>query len=75
MLRRTTIPEEQMRFFKDFNENYAEHVIVLEKPYSDYAFNPKTNEPNEIVKVLDGPLKGREGYLTRFHRNGGWCST
>ena len=63
-----TIPEEQMRFFKDFNENYAEHVIVLEKPYSDYAFNPKTNEPNEIVKVLDGPLKGREGYLTRFHR-------
>ena len=63
-----TIPEEQMRFFKDFNENYAEHVIVLEKPYCDYAFNPKTNEPNEIVKVLDGPLKGREGYLTRFHR-------
>ena len=28
-----TIPEGQMRFFKDFNENYAEHVIVLERPY------------------------------------------
>ena len=63
-----TIPEEQMRFFKDFNENYADQVIVLERPYTDYAFNPKTNEPNEIVKVVDGPLKGREGYLTRFRR-------
>ncbi len=63
-----TIPEEQMRFFKDFNENYAEHVIVLERPYSDYAFNPKTNEPNDIIKVVEGPLKGRQGYLTRFNR-------
>lgn len=63
-----TVPEEQMRFFMDFNENYAEHVIVLERPYSDYAFNPKTNEPNDIVKVVEGPLKGRQGYLTRFRR-------
>lgn len=64
-----TVPEEQMRFFKDFNENFADKVIVLERPYSDYAFNPKTNEPNEIVKVVDGPLKGCEGYLTRFRRD------
>lgn len=63
-----TVPEDQMRFFKDFNDNYAEHVIVLERPYSDYAFNPKTNEPNDIVKVVEGPLKGRQGYLTRFNR-------
>lgn len=63
-----TVPETQMRFFMDFNENYAEHVIVLERPYSDYAFNPKTNEPNDIVKVVEGPLKGRQGYLTRFNR-------
>ena len=63
-----TIPEQQIRFFKDFNENYAEQAIILERPYSDYAFNPKTGEPNEIIKVLDGPLKGREGYLTRFRR-------
>lgn len=54
-----TVPEEQMRFFMDFNDNYAEHVIVLERPYTDYAFNPKTNEPNDIVKVIEGPLKGR----------------
>lgn len=63
-----TIPEQQIRFFKDFNENYADQAIILERPYTSYAFNPKTHEPNEIVKVLDGPLKGREGYLTRFRR-------
>lgn len=63
-----TIPENQMRAFMDFNENYADKVIVLERPYADYAFNPKNNEPNEIVKVVDGPLKGREGYLARFNR-------
>lgn len=64
-----TIPEPQMRAFMDFNENYADRVVILERPYSDYAFNPKTNEPNEIVKVIDGPLAGREGYLVRFRRD------
>lgn len=64
-----TVPEAQMRFFRDFNENYADQVIVLERPYSDYAFNPKTNEPNEVIKVLDGPFKGRIGYLTRFRKD------
>ena len=37
-----TIPEAQMRFFREFNENYADRVVVLERPYTDYAFNPKT---------------------------------
>ena len=64
-----TVPESQMRAFRDFNENYADRVIVLERPYSDYAFNPKTGEPNEIVRVIDGPLAGREGYLVRFRRD------
>lgn len=64
-----TIPEEQMRAFMDFNENYSDKVIILERPYTDYAFNPKTNEPNEIVKIVDGPLAGRKGYLTRFKRD------
>lgn len=64
-----TIPEEQMRFFMDFNENYADRVVILERPYSDYAFNPKSGEPNEIVRVLNGPLAGREGYLVRFRRD------
>ena len=64
-----TIPEAQMRMFKDFNENYPDMAIPLERPYTDYAFNPKTNEPNDIVKVIDGPLAGTEGYITKFRRD------
>lgn len=66
-----TIPEDQMRAFRDFNENYADKVVVLERPYTDYAFNAKTNEPNEIVRVVDGPLAGHEGYVCRIHRKRG----
>lgn len=63
-----TVPECQMRFFMDFNATYADRVLVLERPFSDYAFNPKTGEPNDMVRVLEGPLAGREGYLTRYRR-------
>ena len=66
-----TIPESQMRAFRDYNENYADKVIVLERPYTDYAFNTKTDEPNEIVRVVDGPLAGCEGYICRFHKKKG----
>ena len=66
-----TIPESQMRAFRDYNENYADKVIVLERPYTDYAFNAKTDEPNEIVRVVDGPLAGCEGYICRFHKKKG----
>lgn len=64
-----TIPERQMRFFRDFNDNLADKVVVLERPYSDYAYNPKTNQPNATIKVIDGPLKGQIGYLARFRGN------
>ena len=66
-----TIPESQIRAFRDYNENYADKVIVLERSYSDYAFNAKTDDPNEIVRVVDGPLAGCEGYICRFHRKKG----
>ena len=66
-----TIPESQMRAFRDYNENYADKVIVLERPYSDYAFNAKEGEANEIVRVVDGPFAGQEGYICRFHRKKG----
>ena len=66
-----TIPESQMRAFCDYNENYADKVIVLERPYSDYAFNAKEGEANEIVRVVDGPFAGQEGYICRFHRKKG----
>ena len=66
-----TIPESQMRAFRDYNENYADKVIVLERPYTDYAINAKTDEPNEIVRVVDGLLAGCEGYICRFHKKKG----
>lgn len=69
-----TIPESQIRAFRDYNENYADKVIVLERPYTDYAFNAKTDEPNEIVRVVDGPLAGCEGYICRFHKKKDWYS-
>ena len=64
-----TIPELQMLFFMDFNEHYPEKVLVLERPYSDYTFNTKNNEPNEAIKVIDGPFQGKTGYLVRFRGN------
>ena len=66
--RMRVIPENQMRAFRDYNENYADKVVVLERPYTDYAFNAKAGEPNEIVRVIDGPLAGCEGYICRFRR-------
>ena len=65
------IPEEEKREFRNYNENYADKVVILERPYTDYAFNIKANEPNELVRVIDGPLAGCEGYICRFKRNRG----
>ena len=64
-----TIPELQMLFFMDFNEHYPEKVLVLERPYADYAFNRKIGEANETVAVLDGPFAGKTGYLIRSRNN------
>lgn len=64
-----TIPEDQMRAFRDYNENYADKVVVLERPFSDYAVNKDL--PNEIVRVIDGPLAGYEGYICRIFRKKG----
>lgn len=64
-----TIPERQMLFFMDFNENYPEQVVVLERPYSDYAFNARNDAPNEAVMVADGPFAGKTGYLVKFRGN------
>lgn len=64
-----TVPDLQMLFFMDFNEHYPEKVLVLERPYSDYAFNAKNDEPNEAIKVIDGPFQGKTGYLVRFRGN------
>ena len=63
------VPELQMLFFMDFNEHYPDEVLVLERPYTDYAFNPKMGEANEAVMVVDGPFAGKTGYLIRYRRN------
>ncbi len=63
------VPELQMLFFMDFNEHYPDEVLVLERPYTDYAFNPKMGESNEAVMVVDGPFAGKTGYLIRYRRN------
>lgn len=60
------IPEEQMRMFREFNDSYNEQMVVLDRPYSDYAFNPKNGKYNEVVKIMDGSFAGRKGYLVRF---------
>ncbi len=67
--RQMTIPELQMLFFMDFNEHYPEKVLVLEHPYSDYAFNHKIGEANEAIAVLDGPFAGKTGFLIRSRNN------
>lgn len=60
------IPEAQMQAFREFNDAYDEQMVVLDRPYSDYAFNPKNGKLNEVVKILDGSFAGRRGYLVRF---------
>lgn len=64
-----TIPEEQMERLRDFNENFIDDPILLRHPFNDYAFNEKKGEPNETIKIVDGPLAGQTGYLIRIGRN------
>lgn len=64
-----TIPEEQMEKLRNFNENFIDDPILLRHPFNDYAFNEKKGEPNETIKIVDGPLAGKTGYLIRIGRN------
>ena len=72
--RMCVIPESQMRAFRDYNENYADKVIVLEHPYSDYAFNTKTGEPNrDCTCHRRSACRLRRGYICRFGMKNDWC--
>lgn len=66
-----TVPDEQMRLFMRFNENYADKVILLHRSFTDYVFNPKSNQPNETVRIIDGPMAGCTGYLSQIGRRKG----
>ena len=50
------IPEGQMRAFRDYNENYADKVIVLERPYTDYAFSRALNRA--VISRCPIPMRG-----------------
>ena len=60
------VPVEQMQLFREFIDSYHDDMVILDRPYSDYAFNPKKGEYNEVVKIVEGPFKGRTGYVARF---------
>lgn len=61
-----TVPETEMRTFRELNDSYDERMVVLDRPYSDYAYNPKSGKMNEVVKIMDGMFAGRKGYFVRF---------
>ena len=61
-----TVPETEMKVFREFNDSYDECMVVLDRPYSDYAYNPKSGKMNEVVKIMDGPFAGKSGYFVRF---------
>lgn len=60
------VPVEQMKLFREFIDSYHDDMVILDRPYSDYAFNPKKGEYNEVVKIVEGPFTGRTGYVARF---------
>ena len=48
-----TIPDRDMKLFRRLNDTYSEQMVVLDRNYSDYAFNPKNGKENEVVKIMD----------------------
>lgn len=61
-----TVPEKQMAIFRDFIDSYHDQMVLLDRPYTDYAFSPKKGEYNEVVKIVEGPFAGRTGFVARF---------
>ena len=60
------IPDSEMKLFRRLNDSYDEQMVVLDRNYSDYAYNPKNGKENEVVKIMDGDFAGRKGYFVRF---------
>lgn len=61
-----TIPEAQMASFREFIDSYHDQMVLLDRPYTDYAFSPKKGEYNEVVKIVEGPFAGKTGFVARF---------
>lgn len=65
------VPDKEMDDFRDFNENFADSVVLLQKTFKDYSFNQKEGLPNDTLKIVDGPMAGLTGYLIRINGNKG----
>ena len=63
------IPEDEFQHMKIFNESFKEEPLILHRSFEQYAFNHKTGKANDAVVVLDGPLKGKVGYIVRMGKN------
>lgn len=56
------IPDNQMELFRRNNPYIVDEIVVLAKPFTEYA------EKNIRFHILDGPFKGMEGYKIDLHR-------
>lgn len=56
------IPDYQMEIFKRYNPQHIDELIILSKPFAEYA------EKNIRFYVEDGPFAGVEGYKIDLHR-------
>lgn len=57
------VPESQMELFKEVHPEEIEELLLLSKPFRDYAAH------NERYVIIDGPLKGLEGYKINLHKD------
>lgn len=63
------VPEPQMRCFIDFNTFHVEELLVLERPFADYARVQSNGKLNMRARVIDGPFAGMEGVLVRIKKD------
>lgn len=64
-----TVPDPEMRCFMDYNRRNLEELLVLERPYRDYLFDPSKGRENIRARVIDGPFAGMEGVLIRVRKD------
>lgn len=67
------IPDDEMDFFLKLYEQYANELVILEKPFEHFYSHTDKQTGREVLnlcaKVLDGPFAGRIGYIVKIKRN------
>ncbi len=64
-----TVPEAEMECFIEFNRHDVDQLLVLERPYRRYLFDPVKGRANVRARVIDGPFAGLEGLLVRVRKD------